>query len=266
MKISASDIINLLNKKYPVEKFLTVPECKIGSTWFKSMCSRFDFWVMARSWAHPQFIGCEVKVNRQDFIRDTKWPSYLDYCTEFYFVSPPGIIAPEEVPEQAGLMVCTKNCKKIITKKKAPVRDVQIPHSIFIYILMCRTRITEDTGRPMADLWKDRLKEMQSNKRLGHEVAFTIRHQVEKKVRAVLDENRKLHEENEKLQVVKDCMENLGISTDDFRFGGRYTVERKLKEALSGIPFDLPQYLKQIERNAGLALKSLGGNGDAHTN
>lgn len=259
--VSASDIYKLLEYKYPIENFLTIPECKIGSTWFKPMCSRFDMWTMARSWKNPRFIGCEIKVSRQDFLGDNKWQNYLPYCAEFYFVASHGIVNSSEVPEQAGLIEATKNCKRLIIKKKAPVRDIKIPQSLLIYILMCRSRITTDNiGRTKTNLWKDRLKEIKSNKGLGHDMAFHIRSLVDKKVEDVLLENRRLMNENERLQIVKDYIESLGISEKDLRFG-RYSIERKIKEVLSGIPFDLPQFLKQIEHNAGKALEVLNQKG-----
>ncbi|KKM70435.1 hypothetical protein LCGC14_1440710 [marine sediment metagenome] len=252
----ASDIIRLLERKYPIENFLSVPECKIGATWSKSTCSRFDMWVMARSWAHPRFIGCEIKVARSDFLRDEKWQNYLPYCTEFYFVAPPGIIDPSEVPEAAGLMVTTKNCKQLITKKKAPVRDVEIPRSILIYLLMCRTRVTVDnTARCQEAIWRDRLQQMKVNKSLGLDVANHISRLVDKKVKIIIDENRTLKEENRRFEAVKYCMDDLGISLD--RHSGWAGIKRKLEEALSGIPFDLPQFLEQIKLNASRALEVL---------
>jgi len=141
----ASDIIRLLEREYPIEKFLSVPECKTGSPWIQRRCPRFDLWVMARSWVYPRFIGCEIKVSRSDFLRDNKWQDYLPYCTEFYFVAPPDIIDPAEVPEAAGLMVASEEGKKLTTEKEAPVRDVEIPRSILIYILMARTLLTVHT-------------------------------------------------------------------------------------------------------------------------
>ncbi|KKL10846.1 hypothetical protein LCGC14_2551760 [marine sediment metagenome] len=257
MKHQAYDIIRLLERKYPIENFLSVPECKIGSTWFKHRCSRFDLWVMARSWAHPRFIGCEIKVTRQDFLRDEKWQDYLPYCTEFYFVVPPGIIDPSEVPDTAGLMITSKNCKQLLIKKKAPVRDVEIPQSIFIYILMCRTRVTADnTGREQEAIWQDRLRQMKANKSLGYDVASHLRRLVDKKVKDVIDENQALKEENRRLGMVKDCMDDFGISTDGL-YTGRAGVKHKFEEAMGGIPFDLVQFLKQVEINAGQALQAL---------
>lgn len=256
--ITSTDIYKLLKLKYPIEKFLTIAECKIGSTWFKSACSRFDMWVMARSWQNPRFIGCEIKVSRQDFLNDNKWQNYLPYCTEFYFAASHGIVDSSEVPEQAGLLEATKNCKRLIVKKKAPVRDVEIPQSLLIYVLMCRTRITTDnTGCTKASLWEDRLKEMKANKRIGSDVAWHIRRLANEQVKDVIEENKKLRDENRTLQQVQECMESLGIDDKELRFGGRSRIEQKIKESLSGIPFDLPIFLERIKSNADEALKVL---------
>jgi len=258
MKIKAADILKLLEQKYPVEKYLSVAECKIGSSWFMNRCSRFDMWVMARSWAHPRFIGCEIKVNRHDFLNDNKWRAYLPYCTEFYFVSPPDIIDPKEIPEQAGLMICTKNGKRLITKKKAPVREVEIPQSVLLYILMCRTRIVNQSGkRSKVELWTDRLKEMKGNKKLGHEVAYCIREQADRKIKDVLEENKKLREENKGLQKIKEYLDKKGVTDEAIKAATRYDADQLLREALSGIPYNLPSFLEDIEQKAGLALKAL---------
>lgn len=258
MAITSTDIYKLLELKYPIEKFLTIAECKIGSTWFKTACSRFDMWVMARSWQNPRFIGCEIKVSRQDFLNDNKWQNYLPYCTELYFVASHGIIDSSEVPEQAGLLEATKNCKRLILKKKAPVRDIEIPQSLLVYILMCRARITADnTEQSKASLWADRLKEMEANKRIGSSVAWHIRDLANKQVKAVIEENKKLRDENRILQQIKECMESLGINAEEVRYGGRSRIEQKIKESLSGIPFDLPMFLERIKSGADEALKVL---------
>jgi hypothetical protein len=65
------------------------------------------------------FKGFEFKVSRSDFLadlkprpqryRDTlpKWKSYLKYCNLFYWVSPEGMIQPNEVEPPAGLVWIT---------------------------------------------------------------------------------------------------------------------------------------------------------------
>jgi hypothetical protein len=46
----------------------------------------------------------EVKSCRQDFVSDKKWQNYLPYCTHFAFVAPKGVIKPDEIPKEIGLL------------------------------------------------------------------------------------------------------------------------------------------------------------------
>lgn len=257
---TANDILDLLHKKHSVERFVSVDECKTGSTWFSPTCPRLDMWVMARSYANPRFIGYEIKVNRQDFLRDVKWSDYLPYCREFYFVAPAGIIDPTEVPEQAGLLVASKNVKRLMTKKKAPVRDVEIPLSIFLYILMSRTRVVGDMfqTQPKTEIWKDWLKQVKSNKKLGYSLGIEIRKRVDREVKDIKVRNGALVEENNRLQDVKDWLKKKNVSLDDvtMRHGVRHD---KLAEILSGLPYGFVADVERAQQNLTILLKELGG-------
>jgi hypothetical protein len=48
--------------------------------------------------------GFEVKSSRADFVKDQKWQSYLRYFNFFYFVAPPGVIKPQELPREVHLL------------------------------------------------------------------------------------------------------------------------------------------------------------------
>ena len=87
--ITANKIQSLLAVKHSKDIF--VPECKDGPTHTADHL-RMDAWVMKRSWVRPLSIGYEIKISRQDFLNDQKWHSYLNYCNEFYFVCPAGLI------------------------------------------------------------------------------------------------------------------------------------------------------------------------------
>lgn len=138
--MTAADVINLLAQKHSEDVF--VPECKTGES--STGYSRMDAWVMKKSWSNPLVVAYEVKVDRQDFLRDDKWRKYLDYCNQFYFVAPKGIIQPEELPADVGLMWVTGT--RLFTKRKAPYRDVVVPEDLYRYILMARAKITRDAG------------------------------------------------------------------------------------------------------------------------
>jgi len=48
--------------------------------------------------------GFEVKVSRSDFVGDGKWQAYLHNFNFFYFVTPPGLIKPSELPPEIFLL------------------------------------------------------------------------------------------------------------------------------------------------------------------
>jgi hypothetical protein len=48
--------------------------------------------------------GFEFKSSRQDFMRDKKWPKYLDWCSTLTFVCPEGVIKKGELPKGVGLV------------------------------------------------------------------------------------------------------------------------------------------------------------------
>lgn len=51
-----------------------------------------------------QINGFEIKVSRSDFLKDDKWQTYLRYFNRFFFVTPPGLIKPDELPPEIYLL------------------------------------------------------------------------------------------------------------------------------------------------------------------
>ena len=62
-----------------------------------------DGMAFTQEYARMRSIGYEIKVSRADFLQDKKWPDYLPACNSFYFVCPPGIIRPADLPPDIGL-------------------------------------------------------------------------------------------------------------------------------------------------------------------
>ena len=115
------DVRKLLRAKHSDD--LLFEEIGIGSEGMdrgSGTNGRFDGYAVAKSWSRALYVGYEIKVSRQDFLRDDKWPKYLGACTQFYFVVAHGIADSSEVGEKAGLIECSKNCKKLYVRKKAP--------------------------------------------------------------------------------------------------------------------------------------------------
>ena len=85
--ITAQTVLELLAAKHSRDVF--VPECKNGATHFADGMQKIDAWAMKKSWASPCVTAHEIKVSRADFLKDDKWPGYLPYCNQFYFVTTP---------------------------------------------------------------------------------------------------------------------------------------------------------------------------------
>jgi len=158
--------------------FLT--QVKTGATWENRDLLIFDALAVARSWAHPRIIGYEVKVDRGDFLRDTKWPGYLKYCHEFYFVCPVGLIQPEELSPGVGLMYYMPEGERLITKRRAAHRDIELSWELFYYIAICRTDSDRhpffSECREFLEAW---VQDKQDTRRLGRAVGSRMAKELE---------------------------------------------------------------------------------------
>ena len=86
------------------------------------------------TWPSSQFrrYAFEIKVSRQDLMHELDNPNKrqwaYDISNEFWFVCAPGICQPEEIPENCGLMVATKNGKQLRKQKRAQYREAEPFH------------------------------------------------------------------------------------------------------------------------------------------
>jgi len=161
------DIIELLKIRH--SDAICVPHCKTGAswdiypddkynTWLRKVDRQrwlkagyvpngpgvMDTWVHLKSWTNCKAICYEVKTSRGDLFGDHKWPLYLDYCNEFFFAVPHGLLSKEEItalPGQAGLIEVTKNGKSLRIKKSPEYRKIEINADVFRYVLMWRAEI-----------------------------------------------------------------------------------------------------------------------------
>lgn len=235
VKFTAGLITQLLRGRHKDDLF--IPECKNGSTWLDNHV-RFDAYAMKKSYKKPLSVGYEIKVSRSDFLNDEKWHKYLEYCNEFYFVCPTGLIDKSEVPAEAGLMYVSKTGTKLFTKKKAPWRECTIPEDMYRYILYSRTKITKnevDTKEDRAEIWANYLKDKDAYKQLGYRISRTIDAHVKK----VEKENNELKEENRLLQESKEILESMGISMSDLKYSGTWRLKSRIEEILNVVPKDL---------------------------
>lgn len=257
-KITAKTILNLLLEKH--NKDFCVPECKTGSTWFSKKLYIMDLWVMKKSWSKPYTYCYEIKVSRQNFLKDEKWREYLKYCTDFYFVAPPGIINANELNNEAGLIITSVNGKRLYTKKKAIPRNVKIPEDLYKYILMWRSiQRNEKEIISAKNYWKIWLNEKKIDYEFGHNVSRKIKETINKEINKKKVENNILKAENYNLQEVKKIMLDFGFKKNDLTssyYSLKYDLEEKikrefnkkdLKESIKKSILDLQKTLTLIE-------------------
>ncbi len=157
--MNSAEIIALLKVRHVDDVFVT--ECKDGPSQQTGKTHiRMDAWVMSKSWSNPHVWAYEVKTTRGDFLKDNKWRQYLKCCNTFYFVCPQGVINPDELPKDVGLMYVTSTGRGLRIIKKAPWRNQKIDENLFRYILMCRTQIVAPTETVSSTMTKsDRMRD-----------------------------------------------------------------------------------------------------------
>ena len=155
MTITANDIKRLLVEKHsnkkrsmcPAGADLVVVEYKCGRSFnpdTRRQTPIMDVFAWQKHWEKPAGICYEVKISVSDFKQDIarrKWESYIPYCNYFSFVTPNGLIQPEDVPDIAGLMWVNSKGTGLITKKRPVFMEKKIPFSILDYILQYRVKI-----------------------------------------------------------------------------------------------------------------------------
>lgn len=248
MKIISRDIVNLLAKKHSEDVF--VKECKDGPT-HRGSHSRLDGWAMKRSWSKPLVVGYEIKVSRGDFLQDDKWPNYLGMCNQLYFVCPTGVIDPSEIPEGVGLMWASKNCARLYTKRKAPHRDVEIPESVWRYVLMCRAVITREnqTGSEK-QFWENWLKQKKIDQHFGWQVSSTLSRRIKEEVFNAQEKNKQLESRLSKYDELIKFLKSIDIDPTNNYGLSTWDIERKINKAREVLPSGLIDDLRKVSQRA----------------
>jgi len=137
---------------------------------------------MRKSYTQFEVSIYEVKANRADFagdVRREKWRKYLPFCHRFYWAAPTGLIATDELAEEAGLIAHSD--KGWHTVRKPPRRsDIQFDFDILLSVLFaCGTEEMKNRNlrdRLNAAKWGQQgWDERASAKAFGKEVAELVR-------------------------------------------------------------------------------------------
>lgn len=254
----ADHIEKLLAQRHSEDIF--VPQCKNGSTHYNSRLRILDAWVMAKSWVHPKYTAYEIKVSRQDFLRDDKWREALPLCNEFYWVAPKGIIDPAEVAPECGLMIAPKNGNRLLTKKKAVYREIEAPLKLLHYVLMCRTNIKNEVRtESKAAYWRAWLTEKNENRALGKKVSNTLRRIVQEQITDVKHENDNLRSTMQRFEEAESILRELGLVGVGESPRGQYSrvhLSRwRMREEIQKALVPLPGNIVDLLMETGVALR-----------
>lgn len=242
--LSAQCLLDLLATRHSEDVF--IPECKDGPSQGTSHL-RLDARAMARSWSRPRVSGYEIKVSRSDFVKDEKWQFYLQYCNVFYFVCPYGLIQPNELPPEVGLLWGSSTGSRLFEKKKAAYREVVVPENMYRYILMGRVRVSKsryESVQSRKEYWQRWLREREEDRELGYLVGKKIRELIRKRITEV---NIKMDELKAQMRQYDNLIEFLKSTghTSDGQVYAEY-IKRKMRDDQLKVPSPLPRLLDNV--------------------
>lgn len=226
-----ASIIELLEAKHAKDVF--VGECKTGRTWGGAPL-RLDAWAMTRSWVRLKMTGYEIKESRGDFLRDEKWHGYRQYCHELSFVCPHGLIKPDELPADIGLLYASKTKTRLFTKKKAARREIEIPVDVLLYVLMSRATIVPQyqiDAEARRDYWRRWMERKRVDQEFGHMVGKGIQQRVREEIEAVQRENGRLKRENDRFGQLRTWLAEREID-----IGRCYDPRDQVRRVLNAAP------------------------------
>ena len=156
--MKAAEVITALEKVYgrpshnrlaPMSR-LFVPEFRLGTGYGKNNEQRLDAWAMELTDKMVRR-AFEVKVSRSDLLAELSNPRKraraLLVSNEFWFATPEGLMKPDELPLEAGLIEINEHGFTRIVEP-APWRDTPPPTWRFVASLIRRTeRRSSPTSR-----------------------------------------------------------------------------------------------------------------------
>jgi hypothetical protein len=240
MKITAHEVKHALSLKHREDFFLT--EVKNGSTWMGKELAIMDGLAIKKSWAKPCLTGYEIKVSRSDFMNDEKWPIYKESCHRFYFACPKGLIQPDELPDDVGLIWINED-KKPYTRKKAKFRDIKMSTDMFYYIILSRLDNERhpffSSKREMFEQYVlDKVEKSELGRRAGTKMA--------KELKEMQEQIQSLKRENERMQMDKDLFKDFQVVMKKHGLNAnRWNATDELDKALvTTVP---PKFIETIQ-------------------
>jgi hypothetical protein len=249
-KVTSTDIKLALKEFHNGKPSYFITECKTCSTYFPDPQGllKFDGLAITKSYTKPNIIGYEIKVSRNDFLQDNKWHLYLQYCNEFYFVVPKGLVKKEELPDHVGLIYFNPDTKGLRTVKKALYRQIEEPVGVYKYIIFSRLEedripFYNDREEYCKDYLEDKVVKSAIGQRLGTKLAKDLE-EAEKKLKSL----QSVEKELQAWKSVKKVLDKAGILP--WRWWDNDSWVTELEQRLNGKmdPIDLELAIKDTSR------------------
>jgi hypothetical protein len=253
-KVRADLILKQLAKRHTGRQQMDdifLAEVKNGRTWDNRETLRLDAIAIRKSWAKPLVVAYEIKVDRADFLRDTKWPKYLELCNEFYFACPNGLISEEEVEPTVGLIWYNPEKGCITTKRKAVYRRVEIPKDMLWYLIMAR--LSSDSRHPFFSSDREFFEAWVEEKKNKHDLGRRVQSKASEIISdlniqvTTLQREIDRQEDNKKvIEEIRQVAINYGAHWSDTHHLAEF-FEKALKKSL---PPEMARLVSSIEKDA----------------
>jgi len=258
-KIIARHIVDMLAARHSADLF--VPECKTGPTWGVSNMQRIDAVAIKKSWAHPLTVAYEIKVTRNDFLKDVKWRGYLPFCNEFVFATAPGVVEDKsEIPAEAGWVACSATGSRLFSRLKSPYRDIEIPNSLLRYVLYSRSRIVQegvDGREDNEEFWRTWLDGKQELQKLGSRVSRALRECISEEINKRDARQQALDRRLEDLADTQKTLIALGFAPD--YVPPEYRLKQRLQQLQAAVPLGTIEAIRAAEKALCKARETLEG-------
>lgn len=249
--VRADQILHALERKHRAAHDLFFTEVKTGSTVMAGTgdLRRIDAVAVKPSWTRQCITAYEVKVSRSDFTGDDKWPGYLDYCHRFSFACPAGLINPDELPREVGLVWYVPETGVLQVKRRAIHRPASKMEDMLYYLVIWRSDPERhpffSDRREEIEAW---LQDRKARRLLAEQFRSSLVAEAAEAalLRGEVETLRQRAEEAEaRLERVYQALNKVGIyiypSWDQ-------DVERLIAQAMSrGMPESVPRLVRQLE-------------------
>lgn len=144
-EIDAPFIQAALKRKYGRAPWIYLPELRNASG---HNANRTIDGYAIETGTDPTLLAFEIKITRGDWLRELKAEKYKEWfhlCHRLYFVTPPGLIEPDEVPDPCGLIECdSRGNTRYIRRGYCPTGAAQLLPLDFVAVLTKRCAYLED--------------------------------------------------------------------------------------------------------------------------